>query len=52
MSSSYDIFSVVDFTFTVSESISEQDITIIIMENSGNATFECQLDNEAFVQCK
>lgn len=46
------IFSIAGFTFNASESISGQDITITIMEASGLATFECQLDNETFVMCE
>ena len=46
------IFSIAGFTFNVNASISGQDITITIMEASGLATFECQLDNETFVMCE
>ena len=46
------MLSIVDFSFTVTEIISEQTITLTIMEPSGNATFECQLDSEPFVPCK
>jgi len=43
-----------DFIFEASASFIEQNITIGIRVTSGdpNATFECQLDNDAFVQCK
>ena len=40
------------FTFNVTASIMGQVITLRIMETSGNATFQCQLDSGAFVPCK
>ena len=38
--------------FSVSATALGQSITIGITDSTGSATFQCQLDNQAFVSCK
>ena len=40
------------FNFNVTASVVGREITLQIMEASGTATFQCQLDNGVFEQCK